>query len=1280
MSSSKLNNTCNKQLTVIPPSPQCTTNIILKADSGATKTYIKPTDQHVLTYAQAVRSPSTVKLPDNTHLHQIAVGQLPLHPTLSPQAQQGHVLKGLNNSSLLSIGQLCDDDCIAVFDKRALNIYKHQNLIIRGTRNWTDGLWDVHVKHKPNSQANIIVRKDTTKHNLAEYLHKCAFSPALSTFQRAIKQGHFLSWPGISEINFSKCVTNITPTAKGHLDQERANLQSTHKIDDTAEDFVPTPTSTKTYANAAKIYKAKPKETTYSDQTGRFPYRSSRGNEYIMVMYDYDSNAILATPLKNRQAKTIADAWELLHNRLTSHGHPTKNFLLDNECSLDLKQALTKNKKQYELTPPNIHRRNAAERAIRTFKNHCMAGFASCDKDFPLAEWDRLLVQAELTLNLLRTSRVNPKLSAYAYLFGNFDFNKTPLAPPGTKVIIHRKAKVRGSWDYHGVEGWYVGPSLEHYRCLKCYNPDTYSEVDTDTVQLLPNVTPIPVYTDVDAIDKAINDIVHILNNPAKSNIPTILKGDEIKRAFADIATILHNNKTTKLPAKPIKPTIIPSPRVQGNATPMAKTHTPPPRVQRAPRVIPLTKTTGALPRVQPVLRSTESPSPTSSPKQNASQPPPTHPLPRPVTPPPTTNTSSFQQFLTAPLSVPQIIVARSPFPRFRTQTPIQQTTDHLFQMPRTLTQYQQFSNHIFDEAGKKLNLDALLKGPRKNIWQQAVTNELGRLSSGIPGKIKGTKAMRYIHKNEVPTGKKITYANMVCNFRPLKNEKHRVRLTIGGDKLDYDRDTASPTANLIDTKILLNSTISDSKKGAQFMSLDIKDFFLMSPLPVGDREYMRIHSKYFSDEYKTLNNLHDKINKDGYIYCEILLGMYGLKQAAILAYKQLRQRLEPAGYFPIKESNGLWAHRTRRTIFALCVDDFGIKYFSKDDADHLVSTLKNHYDITIDWEGRNYCGLTLDWNYDKGYVDVSMPGYVHQALNKFQHTKPTRVQHSPHRWNAPVFGRKIQYTKEADKSPPLNKKGTRLVQSIVGKFLYYARALENPILVALNEIGTQQAAPTENTMKEATWMMDFLAHHPDAKIRYFAGNMQLSVDSDAAYLVIPDAKSRYAGHFYLESLPNRLNYNGAPHNAPIHTECKIIPNVVCSAAEAECGGLFYNAQMALTFRRTLEAIGHPQRPTRIKTDNKTANSFVHASMRIKRSKTWDMRYHWLRENTTKKLLDIYWDKGSNNNADYHTKHHAPAVHKVQRPRYILKGFSITDIARSICNNNFLARVCSSCT
>ena len=118
--------------------------------------------------------------------------------------------------------------------------------------------------------------------------------------------------------------------------------------------------------------------------------------------------------------------------------------MLDNKCSNDLKLALKKNKKNYELTPPNIHLRNAAERGKQTFKNHLMAGFATCNKEFLLAEWDRLLVQAELTLNLLRTARINPNLSAYTYLFGNFYFNKTPLAPPGTRVIIHKKSKDRG--------------------------------------------------------------------------------------------------------------------------------------------------------------------------------------------------------------------------------------------------------------------------------------------------------------------------------------------------------------------------------------------------------------------------------------------------------------------------------------------------------------------------------------------------------------------------------------------------------------------------------------------------------------------------------------------------------------------------------------------------------------------------------------------------------------------------------------------------------------------
>ena len=114
---------------------------------------------------------------------------------------------------------------------------------------------------------NMIVGKDQTKTKLREYLHKCAFSPCLSTFMKAIQLGHFQSWPGTKSINFKHVIQNIIPTAKGHLDQERQNLQSTK---DDADDYFPQHEPDKTYKYATQIVCAKPKETSYADLTGRF--------------------------------------------------------------------------------------------------------------------------------------------------------------------------------------------------------------------------------------------------------------------------------------------------------------------------------------------------------------------------------------------------------------------------------------------------------------------------------------------------------------------------------------------------------------------------------------------------------------------------------------------------------------------------------------------------------------------------------------------------------------------------------------------------------------------------------------------------------------------------------------------------------------------------------------------------------------------------------------------------------------------------------------------------
>ena len=145
---------------------------------------------------------------------------------------------------------------------------------------------------------------------------------------------------------------------------------------------------------------------------------------------------------------------------------------------------------KYQLVPPGNHRANAAERAIQTFKSHFISGLAGLDPKFPLGKWDRLLEQATLTLNLLRSTRLNPHLSAYTFLFGEFDFNKTPLVPPGTKVLAHVKPDNRRSWSQHGDEGWYVGPSLQHYRCIKVYFPKTRATKDIDTATFFQLILP----------------------------------------------------------------------------------------------------------------------------------------------------------------------------------------------------------------------------------------------------------------------------------------------------------------------------------------------------------------------------------------------------------------------------------------------------------------------------------------------------------------------------------------------------------------------------------------------------------------------------------------------------------------------------------------------------------------------------------------------------------------------------------------------------------------------
>ena len=123
----------------------------------------------------------------------------------------------------------------------------------------------------------------------------------------------------------------------------------------------------------------------------------------------------------------------------------------------------------------------------------------------------------------------------------------------------------------------------------------------------------------------------------------------------------------------------------------------------------------------------------------------------------------------------------------------------------------------------KKQSVDVLLKNDL-TIWETALSNELGQLDQGLRD-VEGNNVMDVISFSEVPKDRIVTYTNMVCNMRPVKSEKYRVCLRVGGDRLQYPDDTASPAATLLETKLLLNSTILQSAQGAQFMTLGINNF-----------------------------------------------------------------------------------------------------------------------------------------------------------------------------------------------------------------------------------------------------------------------------------------------------------------------------------------------------------------------------------------------------------------------------------------------------------------------
>ena len=345
--------------------------------------------------------------------------------------------------------------------------------------------------------------------------------------------------------------------------------------------------------------------------------------------------------------------------------------------------------------------------------------------------------------------------------------------------------------------------------------PKTRSEINADTIVFFPHIIDFPKVTPEFFLRQAALDIITLLTNPPPFTVPSLNAGNKTKNAILQLATILGTNPLSQQSWSDQHHATI------KQAAQLPTIITAPPKANNTTSSTPIQTLQNTLTRLARVLK-------TTNPTQKTIHP---------------STANSFKHRAATFL-----------VENHQHQSPIQNKSFHIYTAQgeqltletalHSTSPLSPKAFHIFDDNGKKLTLDKVLKGPMQDIWNKSTSNEFGRLAQGNKFGVKFRDVMEFITKKDLPATCNVTYASFVLDYRPLKSEPWRVRLVVGGDKLPYPHDAGSPATNLLETKILLNSVISDAKRGARFMSLDLKDFFLMSPMPVP--EFMKIHIKNF--------------------------------------------------------------------------------------------------------------------------------------------------------------------------------------------------------------------------------------------------------------------------------------------------------------------------------------------------------------------------------------------------------------------------------------------------
>jgi hypothetical protein len=493
-----------------PPAPN------LLGDSGASGVFARAQDINIL---ENVTPNSTVSIhfPNDTYATSIATGLYRPNNQIIPVPAAVFKDEDLRQT-IIGLSPFCHDGQQILLTETTLDFIKDGDVLLRSYKKPTDTLWT--IPRQATSTIPITHDTNQTKPIAAQVIHNeidaayVAFmsatlgSPPDDTLIRALQKG----WCGNLPRLTAKMVRQNRPTsqatAAGHLDLQRKGQHLTkehtyHKgreeeepdIDDHDEDVLITRID------------ERPDNSNHSDASGRVPKASINGNSYILV--SVYKKYIHLEAIKSRDKSEYIRAYRNTYAFFASHGHHPSCQRLDNETSDDLERMFRDDLKvSFQYVPTTCHRRNKAERAMRTMTNHLAAMMATTHPDFPQYLWDEMLLQAEITINMLRPYDGNTSICAYEGIFGHkYDFMAHPLAPVGTAVMVYTSPDQRENFASHGVPGFYIGPIINNYRSFRVYITHTKAFRSTDTLAWFPKPYYMPGSSATDQIQMAIKEL-----------------------------------------------------------------------------------------------------------------------------------------------------------------------------------------------------------------------------------------------------------------------------------------------------------------------------------------------------------------------------------------------------------------------------------------------------------------------------------------------------------------------------------------------------------------------------------------------------------------------------------------------------------------------------------------------------------------------------------------------------------------------------------------------------